>query len=152
DLQTSRALFARIFEYLDLVPAITDAADAREVDADRLGEVGFREVTFRYPDAAPDAAGTLQDVSFRIEKGQYVAFVDPSGADKSTVLCLFPRLYVASDGAVLFAGDDVRTLRHASRIDHIGVVSHETYLFHATIADNLRYAKPDATQDELEAA
>jgi ATP-binding cassette subfamily B protein len=152
DLQTSRALFARIFEYLDLVPAITDAEDAREVDADRLGEVEFREVTFRYPDAAPDAAGTLQDVSFRIEKGQYVAFVGPSGAGKTTVSYLIPRLYEASDGAVLFAGDDVRTLRHASLIDHIGVVSQETYLFHATIADNLRYAKPDATQDELEAA
>lgn len=152
DLQTSRALFARIFEYLDLVPAIIDAADAREVDADRLGEVEFREVTFRYPDAAPDAAGTLQDVSFRIEKGQYVAFVGPSGAGKTTVSYLIPRLYEASDGAVLFAGDDVRTLRHASLIDHIGVVSQETYLFHATIADNLRYAKPDATQDELEAA
>jgi ATP-binding cassette subfamily B protein len=152
DLQTSRALFARIFEYLDLVPAITDAADAREVDADRLGEVEFREVTFRYPDAAPDAAGTLQDVSFRIEKGQYVAFVGPSGAGKTTVSYLIPRLYEVSDGAVLFAGDDVRTLRHASLIDHIGVVSQETYLFHATIADNLRYAKPDATQEELEAA
>jgi ATP-binding cassette subfamily B protein len=109
-------------------------------------------VTFRYPDAAPDAAGTLQDVSFRIEKGQYVAFVGPSGAGKTTVSYLIPRLYEASDGAVLFAGDDVRTLRHASLIDHIGVVSQETYLFHATIADNLRYAKPDATQEELEAA
>ncbi|HTN59260.1 MAG TPA: ABC transporter ATP-binding protein [Protaetiibacter sp.] len=152
DLQTSRALFARIFEYLDLVPAITDAADAREVDADRLGEVEFREVTFRYPDAAPDAVGTLQDVSFRVEKGQYVAFVGPSGAGKTTVSYLIPRLYEASAGAVLFAGDDVRTLRHASLIASLGVVSQETYLFHATIADNLRYAKPDATQDELEAA
>jgi len=152
DLQTSRALFARIFEYLDLVPTITDAAHAREVDAARLGEVEFREVTFRYPDAAPDAAGTLQEVSFRIEQGQHVAFVGPSGAGKTTVSYLIPRLYEASDGAVLFAGTDVRELRHASLIDHIGVVSQETYLFHATIAENLRYAKPDATQDELEAA
>jgi len=152
DLQTSRALFARIFEYLDLHPAITDAADAREVDASRLGEVEFRDVTFRYPDAAPDAPGTLQDVSFRIEPGQYVAFVGPSGAGKTTVSYLIPRLYEASEGAVLFAGADVRELRHASLIDHIGVVSQETYLFHATIADNLRYAKPDATQEELEAA
>jgi ATP-binding cassette subfamily B protein len=152
DLQTSRALFARIFEYLDLVPSITDAVEAREVDAAHLGEVEFREVTFRYPDAAPDAPGTLQDVSFRIEQGQYVAFVGPSGAGKTTVSYLIPRLYEASEGAVLFAGDDVRQVRHASLIDHIGVVSQETYLFHATIAENLRYAKPDATHEELEAA
>ncbi|QEO10717.1 ABC transporter ATP-binding protein [Protaetiibacter larvae] len=152
DLQTSRALFARIFEYLDLVPAITDAPDAREVDASRVGAVEFREVTFRYPDAAPDAPGTLQQVSFRIEPGQYVAFVGPSGAGKTTVSYLVPRLYEASEGAVLFAGDDVRALRHASLVDHVGVVSQETYLFHATIAENLRYAKPDATDGELEAA
>ncbi len=152
DLQTSRALFARIFEYLDLVPSITDAPGAREVDAARLGEVEFRDVTFRYPDAAPDAPGTLQDVSFRIEPGQYVAFVGPSGAGKTTVSYLVPRLYEASEGAVLFAGDDVRELRHASLVDHIGVVSQETYLFHATIAENLRYARPDATDAELEAA
>jgi ATP-binding cassette subfamily B protein len=152
DLQTSRALFARIFEYLDLHPAITDAPDARDVDAARLGEVEFREVTFRYPDAAPDTPGTLQEVSFRIEPGQYVAFVGPSGAGKTTVSYLIPRLYEASEGGVLFAGTDVRELRHASLIDHIGVVSQETYLFHATIAENLRYAKPDATQAELEAA
>ncbi len=152
DLQTSRALFARIFEYLDLVPSITDAPDAREVREPRLGEVEFRDVTFRYPDAAPDAPGTLQDVSFRIESGQYVAFVGPSGAGKTTVSYLVPRLYEATEGAVLFAGDDVRELRHASLIDHIGVVSQETYLFHATIAENLRYAKPDASDAELEAA
>ena len=152
DLQTSRALFARIFEYLDLVPAITDAADARSVEAARLGEVEFREVTFRYPDAAPDAPGTLQDVSFRIEPGQHVAFVGPSGAGKTTVSYLIPRLYEASEGAVLFAGTDVRSLRHAALVDHIGVVSQETYLFHATIAENLRYARPDASDANLEAA
>ena len=152
DLQTSRALFARIFEYLDLEPAITDAAEAREVDPARLGEIQFREVTFRYPDAASDAPGTLQEVSFRIEPGQYVAFVGPSGAGKTTVSYLIPRLYEASEGAVLFAGTDVRELRHASLVEHIGVVSQETYLFHATIADNLRYAKPDASDAELEVA
>ncbi len=152
DLQTSRALFARIFEYLDLVPSITDAPGARDVDLVRLGEVEFRDVTFRYPDAAPDAPGTLQDVSFRIEPGQYVAFVGPSGAGKTTVSYLVPRLYETTEGAVLFAGDDVRELRHASLVDHVGVVSQETYLFHATIAENLRYAKPDATDAELETA
>ncbi|MFT4029826.1 MAG: ABC transporter ATP-binding protein [Protaetiibacter sp.] len=152
DLQTSRALFARIFEYLDLVPSIADAADARSVDAARLGEVEFREVTFRYPDAAPDSPGTLQGVSFRIEPGRHVAFVGPSGAGKTTVSYLVPRLYEATEGAVLFAGTDVRSLRHASLIEHIGVVSQETYLFHASIAENLRYAKPGASDAELEAA
>jgi ATP-binding cassette subfamily B protein len=152
DIQTSRSLFARIFEYLDLVPSITDAPVARDVDPARVGEVEFRDVTFRYPDAEPTAPGTLQDVSFRIEKGQYVAFVGPSGAGKTTVSYLVPRLYEASEGAVLFAGTDVRELRHASLVENVGVVSQETYLFHATIADNLRYAKPDATDAELEAA
>jgi len=152
DIQTSRSLFARIFEYLDLVPSITDAPDAADVDAARVGEVEFRDVTFRYPDAEPAAPGTLQDVSFRIEKGQYVAFVGPSGAGKTTVSYLVPRLYEASEGAVLFAGADVRALRHASLVENVGVVSQETYLFHATIADNLRYAKPDASDAELEAA
>lgn len=152
DIQTSRSLFARIFEYLDLVPSITDAPDAADVDPARVGEVEFRDVTFRYPDAEPAAPGTLQDVSFRIEKGQYVAFVGPSGAGKTTVSYLVPRLYEASEGAVLFAGADVRALRHASLVENVGVVSQETYLFHATIADNLRYAKPDASDAELEAA
>jgi len=152
DLQTSRALFARIFEYLDLHPAITDAQEARSVNTERLGEIEFRDVTFRYPDADPSEPGTLRGVSFHIEHGQYVAFVGPSGAGKTTVSYLVPRLYEASDGAVLFAGDDVRELQHASLIDHVGVVSQETYLFHATIAENLRYARPDATQEQLEAA
>jgi ATP-binding cassette subfamily B protein len=152
DVQTSQALFARIFEYLDLVPAIRDAPDAREVATARLGEVEFQDVVFRYPDAAADGPATLRGVSFRIEPGQYAAFVGPSGAGKTTVSYLAPRLYDVSEGRVLFAGDDVRELRHASLISAVGIVSQETYLFHATIAENLRYAKPDATREELEAA
>nr|WP_235566769.1 ABC transporter ATP-binding protein [Microbacterium sp. Root61] len=154
DLQTSRALFARIFEYLDLVPAISDAPDA--IDAahapERLGTVEFRDVVFRYPDAAADSRPTLDGVSFRAEPGQHVAFVGPSGAGKTTVLYLTPRMYEASAGSVLFAGADVRHLTHTSIIDAVGIVSQETYLFHATIGENLRYAKPGATQEELEAA
>ncbi|WP_228484830.1 ABC transporter ATP-binding protein [Microbacterium cremeum] len=154
DLQTSAALFARIFEYLDLTPAIRDAADAVDVDEapGPLGRIEFRDVVFRYPDAAPDTRPTLRGVSFVAEPGQHVAFVGPSGAGKTTVLYLTPRLYEASDGAVLFAGEDVRRLRLESIIDNIGIVSQETYLFHATIRENLRYAKPDATDAELEAA
>lgn len=152
DLQTSQALFARIFEYLDLVPAIRDAPHARPVATAQLGHVAFEDVVFRYPDAPGDALPTLRGVSFHIEPGQYAAFVGPSGAGKTTVSYLAPRLYDASEGRVLFAGDDVRELRHESLIGAVGIVSQETYLFHATIAENLRYAKPQATQAEVEAA
>jgi ATP-binding cassette subfamily B protein len=154
DLQTSSALFARIFEYLDLVPAIRDDPDAIDV-ADAPGPIGrieFRDVVFRYPDAAADSRATLRGVSFVAEPGQHVAFVGPSGAGKTTVLYLTPRLYEASGGSVLFAGEDVRRLRQESIVDHVGIVSQETYLFHATIRENLRYAKPAATDAELEAA
>ncbi|WP_353813796.1 ABC transporter ATP-binding protein [Agromyces sp. SYSU T00266] len=159
DLQTSGALFARIFEYLDLRPAISDAPDARQVptgaDASGrapLGRVEFDHVSFRYPDADDDGRPTLDDVSFTIEPGQYAAFVGPSGAGKTTVSYLVPRLYETTGGSVRFAGVDVRDLEHESLVSNIGIVSQETYLFHASIAENLRYAKPDATDAELEAA
>ena len=152
DLQTSQALFARIFEYLDLKPSIQDADTARPVNVARLGEVAFDDVVFRYPDASDDTPATLKGVSFAIEPGQYAAFVGPSGAGKTTVSYLVPRLHDVTSGRVLFAGDDVRELQQESLIGAIGIVSQETYLFHATIAENLRYAKPDATLDELEQA
>lgn len=154
DLQTSSALFARIFEYLDLEPAIRDAPDAIPVAAapGPIGRIEFRDVVFRYPDAAQDARPTLAGVTFTAEPGQHVAFVGPSGAGKTTVLYLTPRMYEASAGHVLFAGEDVRRLSQESIIDQVGIVSQETYLFHATIRENLRYAKPDATDDELEDA
>jgi ATP-binding cassette subfamily B protein len=153
DLQTSSALFARIFEYLDLTPSITDRADAREVPTDgSLGRVEFDDVSFRYPDTEGDSRPTLDGVSFVIEPGQFAAFVGPSGAGKTTVSYLVPRLYEASAGSVRFAGVDVRELRQESLISNIGIVSQETYLFHATIGENLRYAKPDATDAEVEAA
>ena len=153
NLQTSGALFARIFEYLDMKPAITDRPDAIDVPADApIGEVTFREVTFRYPDSRPAERPTLDKVDFTIRPGQFAAFVGPSGAGKTTVSYLVPRFYETTDGAVLFAGTDVRRLRRESLVDHIGIVSQETYLFHATIAENLRYAAPDATQAQLEEA
>ncbi|QEO16091.1 ABC transporter ATP-binding protein [Agromyces intestinalis] len=153
DLQTSSALFARIFEYLDLRPSITDAPKAKDVpQGPELGRVEFDHVSFRYPDADDDSRPTLDDVSFTIEPGQYAAFVGPSGAGKTTVSYLVPRLYEASGGSVRFAGVDVRDLRQTSLVSNIGIVSQETYLFHATIAENLRYARPDATDAELEAA
>ncbi|HRN28904.1 MAG TPA: ABC transporter ATP-binding protein [Terrimesophilobacter sp.] len=151
DIQTSGALFARIFEYLDLKPAIQDSLDARPVtgDAATLGRIDFEHVTFSYPDAEK---ATLSDVSFTIEPGQFAAFVGPSGAGKTTVSYLIPRFYDASQGRVLFSGDDVKELQHESLLGNIGIVSQETYLFHATIAENLRYAKPDASDAQLEAA
>jgi len=152
DLQTSSALFARIFEYLDLKPAITDKPDAHEVNTAGLGAVAFDNVTFRYPDADASTKATLDSVSFSIEPGQYAAFVGPSGAGKTTVSYLIPRLHEASDGRVLFGGDDVRDLTQDSLIRNIGIVSQETYLFHSTIAENLSYARPDATQEQIEAA
>ncbi|PWB97393.1 ABC transporter ATP-binding protein [Salinibacterium hongtaonis] len=152
DLQTSSALFARIFEYLDLTPAITDAPGAREVPSQSLGRIQFDDVTFRYPDAPADSSATLKDVSFTIEPGSFAAFVGPSGAGKTTVSYLIPRLYDVSGGAVRFAGEDVRELQHEDLMRAIGIVSQETYLFHATIADNLRYARPNATQQQLEDA
>ncbi|MBI5159965.1 MAG: ABC transporter ATP-binding protein [Micrococcales bacterium] len=152
DLQTSQALFARIFEYLDLKPAITDRPGASDVDPTRVGEVAFDAVEFRYPDAPTDGAATLRGVTFAIDPGTYAAFVGPSGAGKTTISYLVPRLYDATGGAVLFAGADVRGLRHESLLGNVGIVSQETYLFHATIAENLRYAKPEATDAELEAA
>ncbi len=152
DLQTSGALFARIFEYLDLEPRITEAADARDPDPAQLGRIRFDDVVFRYPDAPDDSAPTLDHVSFTVEPGQFVAFVGPSGAGKTTVSYLVPRLHDVTGGAVEVGGVDVRALRAQSLIESIGIVSQETYLFHATIAENLRYAKPGATDAELEAA
>ncbi len=154
DLQTSSALFARIFEYLDLQPAITDKPGATQLEehAPQLGRIEFDDVVFRYPDAQAETAATLKGISFTIEPGQFAAFVGPSGAGKTTVSYLIPRLHDVSSGAVRFAGVDVRDLQQEDLMRHIGIVSQETYLFHASVADNLRYAKPDATQQELEAA
>ncbi|WP_444665360.1 ABC transporter ATP-binding protein [Cellulomonas sp. CW35] len=154
DVQTSGALFARIFEYLDLRPVIRDEPGAIDVEQapGPLGRVEFRDVVFRYPDSAPGSRATLQGVSFVAEPGQHVAFVGPSGAGKTTVLYLAPRLYEASEGAVLFAGQDVRELTQRSIIASVGIVSQETYLFHATIRENLAYAKPGASDEEIEAA
>ncbi|WP_378148653.1 ABC transporter ATP-binding protein [Cnuibacter sp. UC19_7] len=148
DLQTSGALFARIFEYLDLRPAIVDKPGARALPPAEAGRVELRDVTFVYPDGEAEHP-TLDRVSLTIEPGQFAAFVGPSGAGKTTVSYLVPRLYDVTDGAVLVDGEDVRDVSHESLIAQLGVVSQETYLFHATIGENLRYARPDATEAEL---
>jgi ATP-binding cassette subfamily B protein len=152
DLQTSQALFARIFEYLDLRPAIVDAPNAHPVDPSRLGRVEFDDVVFSYPDSGAGTPPTLKGISFAIEPGQFAAFVGPSGAGKTTVSYLIPRFHDVTGGRILFAGNDLRELEQDSLVANIGIVSQETYLFHATIAENLRYAKPGASDAELEAA
>lgn len=154
DLQTSRALFARIFEYLDLKPSIVDAPGARvpSSDPEQDGSIEFTEVSFRYPDAGSDDPPTLDRVSFRVTPGEFVAFVGASGSGKTTIGSLIPRLYDATSGVVRYGADDVRELQQTALMDRIGVVTQEAYLFHASVADNLRYAKPDASDAELEAA
>ena len=154
DLQTSRALFSRIFEYIDLEPEIVDAPDAKEPSSDPAvaGRIEFDRVRFRYPDVPDDTRPTIDDVSFTVEPGEFIAFVGASGSGKTTIGMLLPRLYEVSSGAVRYGGDDVRDLKHESLMERIGVVTQEPYLFHATIAENLRYAKPDASDEELEQA
>ena len=163
DVQTSLALFQRIFEYLDLVPPITDRPGARELDrAEVRGAIAMEHVWFRYPgqgvhqgeqlpDDAP-AAWALRDVSLAVEPGQLVALVGPSGAGTTTLSYLVPRLYDVQRGAVRVDGSDVRGVTLASLADVVGMVTQDTYLFHATVRDNLRYARQDATDAELEAA
>jgi ATP-binding cassette subfamily B protein len=151
DIQTSVALFRRIFEYLDLEPAITERPDANDL-VDPLGTIEFRNVWFQYPSTSDSEHWALRDVSLRIEPGQLAAIVGPSGAGKTTVTYLVPRFYDVSDGAVLIDGQDVRALTFASIARTVGIVTQEPYLFHGTIRDNIAYARPDASDDEIERA
>ncbi|WP_298799089.1 ABC transporter ATP-binding protein [Pseudonocardia sp. 73-21] len=163
DVQTSLALFGRIFDYLDLTPRIVDRPDARMLDA-VAGRIELEHAWFSYPAGEVAGAGpaaeipeddrvyAISDVSFTVEPGQLAAIVGPSGGGKTTLSYLVPRLYDVDRGRVLIDGQDVRELTQASVADAIGMVTQDTYLLHSTIADNLRYAKPDATQEELETA
>jgi ATP-binding cassette subfamily B protein len=156
----SAALFERIFQYLDLPHEIVDAPGARAVAKEQVrGAVAFRDVSFRYSAPGARANGarrrrewTLENLSFEIEPGQLAALVGPTGAGKTTVSYLVGRLYDVDRGSVTIDGLDVRELKLASLADIIGMVTQETYLFHGTIRDNLLYARPDATQEELELA
>ena len=221
DVQTSLALFRRIFEYLDLVPAIREKPDAVTLEPSRLtGTVELRDVWFRYPpprqlseapsgrprvpaggggrlgllaapapnpmEAAVEADAAIADerqaertvadampmddgvpplepvatndrwalsgLSMRVEPGQFAAIVGPSGSGKTTTTYLVPRFYDVDRGAVLIDGVDVRDVTLGSLADAVGMVTQEPYLFHGTIRDNLAYAKPDASQDEIEQA
>jgi ATP-binding cassette, subfamily B, bacterial len=173
EVQSSLALFDRIFEYLDLPHEIHDAPDAVAVEA-VTGHVRLRDVRFRYEDPPPGIASegapvspdvpapdveaplprewTLEDVDLDIRPGQLAALVGPSGAGKTTVTYLVPRLYDVQEGAVEIDGLDVRKIQLGSLGEAIGVVTQETYLFHDTVRRNLLYGKPDATEEQLIAA
>ncbi|MBP0968095.1 MAG: ABC transporter ATP-binding protein, partial [Oscillospiraceae bacterium] len=140
----SMAMFTRIFEYYDMKPEIQNAPDAI-VPQSADGEVEFRNVRFYYDEERE----ILKNISFRLEKGKCIAIVGPSGSGKSTLINLIPRLYDVIEGSVLFDGEDVRRLDLGYLRSNIGIVSQETYLFNGTIRDNLLYAKPDATEEEL---
>jgi ATP-binding cassette subfamily B protein len=178
EFATSLVSFERVFEVMDLEIDLPEREDARDLEA-VLGRVEFDEVWFTYRSDAPeglegvkrfrawgggqrDTVGTvaqassrewaLADVSFRAEPGELVALVGPSGAGKTTISYLVPRLYDVTRGAVLIDGVDVRDVTLRSLAEAIGVVTQETYLFHDTIEANLRYAKPEAAHDEIERA
>jgi len=150
DVQTSLALFDRVFEYLDLPVEITEAEDPVELDPHTVrGEVAFENVAFRYDE---DGAQTLQDICFEMDPGSSVAVVGETGSGKTTMGYLLARLYDVNEGRVTIDGVDLRDLSFASLRRTVGVVSQETYLFHGSVRDNLRFARPDATDDELEDA
>jgi ATP-binding cassette subfamily B protein len=152
----SLALFERIFAYLDLTPEIKDAPDAITVQRSSVhGGVELRGVAFSYP-RPPDGPATarndqfaLHEISFRAEPGSLTALVGPSGSGKSSILNLIPRFWDVTGGAVLIDGHDVRNITLRSLGDVIGVVTQETHLLHATIRENLTYAKSDASDEEL---
>ena len=171
EVQSAGALFERIFNYLDMEHEIVDRPGAKSLEADRVrGEARFRDVWFRYdtvpseaeraapvspPDREVDDDGrlwTLQGVNLHVEPGQLAALVGPSGAGKTTMTYLLPRFYDVQRGSVEIDGTDVRDLQLASLGEIIGMVTQETYLFHASVKDNLLYGRPDATDEEIEAA
>lgn len=140
----SMALFTRIFEYFDMPVEIQNAPDA-VVPATANGNVVFKNVQFSYN---PERQ-ILKNVNFELKSGNSIAIVGPSGSGKSTIINLIPRLYDVCGGEVTFDGIDVRKLDLEFLRRNIGIVSQETYLFNGTIRENLLYAKPDATEEEL---
>ncbi|MGO8686054.1 MAG: ABC transporter ATP-binding protein [Candidatus Dormibacteria bacterium] len=166
EVQSSLALFERIFDYLEIPQDIADAPDAVPLPSRRVGaEIELDHVYFRYDpahlstqrstehaDQEAPRSWALEDVDMRVMPGQLAAIVGPTGAGKTTISYLIPRLYDVTLGSVRLDGHDVRSLTLDSIAEQLGIVTQETYLFHASVRRNLLYAKPDATQEELEAA
>jgi len=166
DLLTAFVSFERVFEILDMPHAITDRPGAIELPKPQ-GRIEFDHVSFRYPTAAEASLASLEqglpvasegegpppyvlkDVSFTIEPGRTVALVGPSGAGKTTIAMLMPRIFDVTEGAIRVDGRDVRDVTLQSLARAIGVVTQDPHLYHDTIANNLRYARPEATDDEL---
>lgn len=167
DIMTAMVSFERVFEVLDTPNPIVDAPDATELVGPR-GEIVASNLTFAYPGDAgtpasleagfatvtqtSDNPDVLHDINFSIKPGQLIALVGPSGAGKSTMISLLPRLYDVTGGTLTVDGHDVRTLTQQSLRSAIGVVSQDPHLFHDSVGANLRYAKPDASDEELREA
>ena len=161
ELQSSLALFERIFGYLDIRPDIVDATDAVELPSEQVaGHVALRDVHMNYHPATLLSDGydiedegrvfwALDGVNLDVQPGQLAALVGPSGAGKTTISYLIPRLYDATSGVVSIDGTDVRKIRLSSLARMVGYVSQESYLFHASIRENLSYGNPDATEEQL---
>jgi ATP-binding cassette subfamily B protein len=166
DVMTALVSFDRVFEVLDLAPSIADAPDAVDLPVERgqAASIEFDHVDFRYPTAAEVSLASLEsvavldnsperqvlfDVSFRAEPGQLVALVGPSGAGKTTMSQLVTRMYDVQSGSVRVADKDVREVTLTSLRDVVGVVTQDAHMFHDTIRQNLTYARPSVTEDEM---
>ncbi len=148
DIARSMALVERIFQYLDT--EVESPGNEKLPDMPPVaGAIEFRDVSFRY---APDAPPVLTQVNFQVQPGQLVALVGPSGAGKTTITNLVPRLYDVAEGAILIDGVDIRTVSLASLRRQIGMVTQDIFLFNASVRENLLYARPDASEKEVMAA
>jgi ATP-binding cassette subfamily B protein len=156
DIEASLALFDRIFEYLDLPVDIVEAADPVALrPAEVLGEVRFEDVSFRYaapPASGEDAPWTLRHIDLEVAAGTRTAIVGETGSGKTTLGYLAARLYEPQEGRLTVDGIDIRDVSLASLAATVGVVSQETYLFHASVRENLRFAAPESSDEEIEAA
>ncbi|MFM2263774.1 MAG: hypothetical protein RLY81_126 [Actinomycetota bacterium] len=163
DVMTSLVSFERVFEVLDLEPMVKNRENAAVLSTSKP-RIEFKNVSFSYPKAEEISLASLEsaakaetvqsgqvlkDLSFVAEPGTMTALVGPSGAGKTTISALLPRLYDVTDGAISIDGHDIRDLTLESLRDSIGVVMQDAHLFHETIAENLRYAKQDATEEEM---